>query len=527
MDKQFVDNQNENPSVVSSAPVGDSAELQPESRKFTALESVFAWLCVVLGYLFCHAFPPTENPFGIFAVIAALVIFSFPVLSKGGAKFGFISVVSAFLSIVFAAGLVMSTPWLIKMIAILCSVCAYCYFVYSACGNCLEKGVSDLVVIDFFRALFVFPYTAYFLVFVAMFRGKQKKFLFVLKFLAGLLLAIIPTAVVVALLSYDGAFVELLDKVSDWLGNLNPVSNLGSLILGVFLAMYIFGLYSASTKQNKNVVITAEGCKNARKTVAFAPSATAAALLLPLFVVYVIFFISQWKYYVSAFSGVLPQGFSYAEYARNGFFELCWVSAINMLMLSAVAFFMRRKNNNDDAFLRISASVFSIVTLVLITTAISKMVLYIDTFGLTEKRVLSSWFMILLAIVFVLIIFRQLFPKMKLVAASTTVTALMLCLLLLSNYGGIIANYNVDRYIDGDMEEVDVDALFLLETPSVPALVRLADHLEDEPEKLKEYNEIKSYLESKDKQLEDKKSIASFSIPDVLARNALDEFFGR
>lgn len=527
MDNQFVDNQNETTSEVLTDPAQKNSALWPEPRKYSALESVFAWICVVLGYLFCHAFPPTENPLGIFAVIAFLVVLSFPVLSKAGAKFSFISVLSAVLTIVFAAGLIMSAPWLAKMLAILCSAYAYCFFVYASGGNCLEKGVSDFVLIDFFRALFVYPFSGYLRIYVAMFRGKQKKFLFILKFLAGLLLAIIPTAIVVALLSYDGAFVELLDEVGDWLGNLNPIVNLGSLFFGILLAMYVFGLYTASTRKEKNDVITAEKCAKARKAVGVAPSATAAALLLPLFSVYVIFFISQWDYYISAFSGILPKEFSYAEYARNGFFELCWVSAINMALLSTVSFFVRRKNTADNVVIRVASSVFSFVTLILITTAISKMVLYIDAYGLTGKRVLASWFMILLAIIFVLIIFRQIFPKMKLIAVSTAVTALMLCVLLLSNYGGIIANSNVNRYIKGDMENVDVDALFRLGTPSVPALVRLAEHLEDEPEKLKEYNEIKAYLEAKDDLLEENKGIFAFSVPATLARNSLDEFFGR
>ena len=67
----------------------------------------------------------------------------------------------------------------------------------------------------------------------------------------------------------------------------------------------------------------------------FAPRSTVLTALLVLCVVYLLFISMQAKYLFGAFWGALPEGFSYSEYARQGFFELCRVAAINIVILLA------------------------------------------------------------------------------------------------------------------------------------------------------------------------------------------------
>ena len=45
------------------APGGPAA---PKVRQFTTLESVFAWLCLFAGYVFCRVGSVTRHPFGDF-----------------------------------------------------------------------------------------------------------------------------------------------------------------------------------------------------------------------------------------------------------------------------------------------------------------------------------------------------------------------------------------------------------------------------------------------------------------------------
>ena len=56
-------------------------------------------------------------------------------------------------------------------------------------------------------------------------------------------------------------------------------------------------------------------------------------VLLLLDLVYVLFVAIQFKYF---FSGTLGDGYTYAEYARRGFFELLFVTLINLTVTTVV-----------------------------------------------------------------------------------------------------------------------------------------------------------------------------------------------
>lgn len=498
-----------------------------EEREYTPFESVFAWLCVLFGYLFCRAFPPFSNPLGMFAVMLSGISVTALALAKKGMRFNVHSVVSAVVSLIFALSLIFTTELLASVLAFVCSFAAYCRFVYTATGNKSGKSRYDLLPLDMLRALKGFDSNTVSDMFRIMFAREKKGVKAVLTVILGFCAAIIPTAIVISLLSYDGGFTELLKDSFSFLSDFNPLSHLGSLILGCAVAMYVFGLYSVNT--GERAPSDAERYVKAAEKARFAPILSVAAALLPLTVVYVFFFISQWQYYVSGFSGVLPEGVvNYAEYARSGFFELCAVSVTNFVILAAVALFLKREGRGGKTFLKVVSLLFSLMTLVLIGTAMAKMVLYINRFGLTEKRVLASWFMILLALVFTIIILRQFIPKLKLFTSSAVVITLMVLVLSISNYNALIADYNVDMYLSGDTESIDVEALTALGAPAVPAMARLANAWQEEG--LAEYNSgyhrLAEALEQEQRRLETDDGIFGFSVPDCKARKTLEDYFG-
>ncbi len=521
---------------VNVPPMGNPApdyNVYYKKREFKGAESVFAWICMLIGYLFCRAFPPIEKPLGMLIAVVIAIIGTTAILAKKGAKFNFYSIFAAFTSLAFATSFIFMDSGIISLIALFSTAYAYFYFVYSATGNRAEKGITNVIPFDILRAAFVFPFVSFFKLFPAMFARNNNSMKSVFKVLLGFLLALIPTGIVIAFLSYDAEFSELFNKILDFIDDFNIFSHIGSIILGSFVAMYIFGLYATATDEERPGAITSEKCEKVHQHVRFVPALTVAAALLPVLGVYVIFFISQWKYYVSAFTGVLPEGvLSYAEYARDGFFELCAVSVVNFILIILVAIFQRREKNGDRVFLRLANITVSVMTLVLIGTAMAKMWLYINQYGLTEKRVLSSWFMIVLAIVYLAIILGQLIPKIKLVAASLFIITVMSGLLCFANHPAVIANYNVDLYINGKTEKIDVETLYYLGDSAVPALVDLADFWENDELNEKQENDknlhyerlIRALKRSKER-LDDEKNISAFSLPSYEAEKTLNKFF--
>lgn len=513
---------------------GETRDIYIKERQFDGFERAFAWICVILGYLFCLAFPPADNPLGVLIVHTAALAVTAVMLSKRKASFGFFSLASAAISFAFAFSVILTSNKLVIFLAVLCAAIAYSYFVYSATGNCIEKGFSDFVVVDLFHALFVCPFFSFGKVFKAVFSRKGNGAKRLLKVVCGFLIAIIPTSLVIVYLSYDSGFMELIDGILDVIRNLNLTKHLFSFLFGIVLAMYFFGAYTTATNEEKTKAIEAEDVKALSKNIKVAPMLTVASALLPLLTVYVIFFISQWQYYVSGFTGELPEGvLSYAEYARSGFFELCSVSIINFVVLVVVALFLRRNGKAGEIFLKAASVIISLMTLVLIGTAMAKMYLYIDRFGLTEKRLLSSWLMVLLAIVFVLVIVRQFVPRLKIIASGVAVLSVMLVVLACGNHDRIIAEHNIDMFIGGKTETVDIDMLDELGSSADVALVRLAEFWDNETlsesqrlEKDLKYDWLMGILVNERDRLVGRNDFSGFSVPDSLALEEINEYFG-
>lgn len=134
----------------------------------------------------------------------------------------------------------------------------------------------------------------------------------------------------------------------------------------------------------------------------------------------------------------LPDGITYAAYAKSGFWELLFVSMINfmMVMISMHLF-------EENRILKIILTVISACTFVMIGSAAYRMCMYISAYHLTFLRVLVLWFLFLLALIMggtVFSIYKKKFPLFRYVML---VTACCYILLSLARPDVWIAKYNV------------------------------------------------------------------------------------
>ncbi len=499
--------------------VGDFAP--PAPRAYSTAESVFAWVCLLAGYLLCRLVPVTDAPLGGFLMILGLFTVTLIVLHLKGFACPVGAWCVAGSALVVGAALLFCTEPFLHRLCFWYALVAYAYFVYSSTGNTLQNGLSDLVLIDSFRAAIVMPFCARANVFVALFSGKAKNSgKAVAKVLVGLLIALVPTAVVLGLLSYDSGFSELLGRLFDF-ELFDVFSHLVSIAFGIPIGMYLFGMLIANVDHEGTHIVTEKQCADASAKCRIISPLTVAAATVPLLFVYVIFFISQWQYYIAGFTGELPKGFSYATFAREGFFQLCTVSVINLGMILLAISVTKRRDDRPSVLLKILTPLYSASTLVLIATAIAKMVMYIDTYGLTQKRVYATWFMAVIAVVFILIAVSRFVPRMKTVLVCTVVCVAMFAGLSLCNAGGIIADYNIDRYLEGDLKTVDIDALEEQGIVAVPALCRLYDtYLDGGKTTGTKYFRVKQVLEAQASALQES-DVWSFTVPQARAEQAL------
>ena len=286
------------------------------------------------------------------------------------------------------------------------------------------------------------------------------------KMLLGVLCALpVLFAVVPLLMKSDAAFEGLLNSV---FRDLFTVA--AQIVVSVLLLPLILSFVFSLTKQNKQNASLKEGKG--------LDTAFIAAFLGALSVVYLIYLFSQLAYFFNAFQGLLPDGydFSYAEYARRGFFELCAVAGINLALLLGAMLFSRKKAGRLPAAIQGLGTFLALFTLVLIGTAMAKMALYIKNYGMTVQRVNVSAVMVFMAAVFVAVLLRLYLRKVKILQVAAVTAAAVLLVLGYANVNGFVAEYNYNAYKSGELKEIDVEYLYNLGPEGVPYLAELMEN---------------------------------------------------
>ena len=132
------------------------------------------------------------------------------------------------------------------------------------------------------------------------------------------------------------------------------------------------------------------------------------------------------------------------------------------------------KKEPAPVFTRILCLFIGLVTLFFVTAASAKMILYIESYGLTRLRVLTQVIMVFLGIVTLLVSLWLFVPKLPYMKA-VLITALVIgAAVSWADVDTQVAKYNVNAYLSGKTETVDVDYLNSLGDGAVPYLAKLA-----------------------------------------------------
>lgn len=134
----------------------------------------------------------------------------------------------------------------------------------------------------------------------------------------------------------------------------------------------------------------------------------------------------------------LPDGYTYAQYAREGFFQLLAVSILNLiLVLVCLSFFKESK------VLKVVMTVMSLCTFVMIASSAMRMIIYIRYYYLTFLRIFVLWMLAVLFVMFIgvmISIYRENFPLFRYGVVAVTILYLVLSF---SHPDYIIARVNI------------------------------------------------------------------------------------
>lgn len=408
-----------------------------------------------------------------FAIFAGLgVIFAAVYLMASGAKPTFYSVLLLLLDLGIIASFARSNDGVVKFILV-------CFLIVTVnLGLCLmagqnrfsPKGLGGLL--DVFRTIAPLstgklPAAIRGLVDSSRKGGSAMKK--VGAALIGVAIALPLLCILIPLLmKADAAFEGLLDK----LPSLGAGEILVTFLLGTPFAfwMYLRGVGLQHTPK------TAPKSARERKGI---NGLTVNTVLIAVSVVYVVYLISQLAYFSGGFAGVLPEEFTLAEYARRGFFEMAWICTVNLLVICLAIGLCSKKNGRTPIVTRLLCLFIGLVTLFMVAAASAKMFMYIGSFGLTRKRVLTEVIMLFMGLTTLIVSIWLFIPRLPYMKVVIVIALVLAATVSWADVDTVVARYNVEAYQSGKLETVDVGMLAELGYGAVPYIAQLRQ--DDDP----------------------------------------------
>lgn len=449
------------PTETSTQPLPPPPSLPAEGR-----ESVLALILALLS-----AFTANSLLFGGLALGSALGIFGIFTttalyLLVKTKRFGWYPLACLVCSLILVASFPRSNDGTVKFFLLLLAFTAYLL------------GLSQVIWAPFYpagrmqslngagRALFLTPYPQIFPALRGLFakqtpEGVQRRQIGGV--LLGLLLAVPALAIILPLLiRSDAAFEGLIGR--------SILTNLAELIPTLFFGFLLFLPVHARPVA---LIHDDDPPTGSAKPGRFHPVTLNTFLGVVAFC-YLLYLVSQLAYFFSAFEGILPEGYTQAEYARRGFFEMSALCSINLLMV-LVSIGQVRRNPEVPRLTRFLCLFILVFSLVLAACSASKMGLYIGVYGLTRLRVLTSLFMICIAVALLCVAVWILVPRFPYMQVTVLTALVVGCCTGWMDVDTQVARYNVDAYLSGQLETVDVGHLGSLSEGAVPQLARLLE----------------------------------------------------
>lgn len=363
--------------------------------------------------------------------------------------------------------------WMINTIMFFLIFALYTLYICGISNTFAHNRGSFKIIIDALYGVFVSPlknagnvtasYTQY--------NKKSKNFKSIL---IGVALAVPVMLVIIPLLmSSDVAFSSLVSHIFSLVG----------MYIGQFaftlLIFPIIILHFVSKAKNNDSYYKSNGGKKFKGVF---NGGAVTAFLAGISLIYVVYLFSQFAYFFSAFSGILPEGYviNASEYARRGFFEMFAIAVINMIIITLCCLFTKRNKGKIPLCVKLFSCFILLFTTLLLITSMVKMKLNIDTYALSKNRVLVSVFMVMIFVVILFYLIHLFFPKFSYMQPVIIICSVIFMCLAYSNVDMQIAKYNTEAYTSGKFDEIDISHIKDLSPAGVPYLIELTqcdDHI--------------------------------------------------
>lgn len=278
----------------------------------------------------------------------------------------------------------------------------YAYWFLSNGNHMIKEKESDWMIYDMLHAVFHAPfhflYKSFQLIKTSLMTYRKNG----VKVILGLCLSFPLLFILVPLLMrVDTTFANYIEQIkidavsiSEWLS---------TFLFAIPLFLYYLSITYGNVSHKSETLYQEDKQIKALQQFSFLPQTICMTIELVLSTTYFLFFIAEIQGIFSSI-GLSRDEFSYADFARQGFFELCVIATINLSLI----FFINLTSQNRSTFAIWVEKMLMFFTILFILSAMSKLYLYISAYhALTYLRIYAAWFLCLLLGIFLLLFFRK------------------------------------------------------------------------------------------------------------------------
>ena len=188
-------------------------------------------------------------------------------------------------------------------------------------------------------------------------------------------------------------FSDYLDAIAKYFGNLEIDTIMFCAFFAIPVCFYLYGLMSRSaksdgTREKRFGELLEDFLKRGRKVPVVISCICAGFFVL----LYILFFAKRTAYFLGGFTGEVPDGQLVSYFARDGFFQLVGIMAVNMCVYLTIYLFEKRTSEGHTSIPgRILVTLLMSESIIFAVIAMSKLWLYFSIYGYTPKRMLAMW----------------------------------------------------------------------------------------------------------------------------------------
>lgn len=343
------------------------------------------------------------------------------------------------------------------------------------------------------------------------------------KVMLGILISL-PILIIILMLlsSADTIFASGINQITHSVFNLIGQIELGDIfyrillivLITIYIMAFVYNIYDMQEEQNEN------NKKNSQRIInkiSF-DNIISNTILTILNFVYLIFCYIQ---IVNLFIGYsnLPE-YEYANYARQGFFQLMIVSIINLIIILVTTHNKNEATKNQKKYLQTMNVMLAVFTVIILISSFMRMHLYEQAFGYTFLRLMVYFILITEAILIVPTVIYIFNNKIKLVKIYSIIILTMYIIVNYSNINGMIVNKNISLYLENEeLSEKEIDFNYL-RTTGIDGAVEMTKWLDKVNGEL-QYN-MEGYIYKEYRDIE-KMSIPEININKVILKNKAED----